>query len=168
MYTSSNHRAGLTIGQPSKCPGPRTCISKHSLLVFHVFRLFSTRQNFRAFRLLRLIYRLRTLTTLEFIVFEWLQRVEPNSTTLYDRRIEICASMGVLRFFSRGGQHRNFAYPFQVADDAMQMDVYKTLCTFYPISLCWLNLNSQSFVWNVFYTSAIRNTFSFHKHLNIH
>ena len=26
-----------------------------------------------------------------------------------------------------------------------------------PFSLCWLNLNSQSFVWNVFYTSAIRN-----------
>jgi len=84
------------------------------------------------------------LTTLAFKVLSDLKRIEPNSTTLYDRRIEICASMGVLRFFSRGGQHRNFAYPFQVADDAVQMDVHKTLCPFYPISLRWLNLNSQS------------------------
>jgi len=46
----------------------------------------------------------------------------------------------------RVGQRPNFAYPFQVADDAMQMDVHKTLYYFYHISLCWLNLNSQSFV----------------------
>jgi len=43
-------------------------------------------------------------------------------------------------------QRRNFAYPFQVADDVMQMDVHKMLYPFYHISLCWLNLNSQSFV----------------------
>jgi len=54
--------------------------------------------------------------------------------------------MGVRRNFSRGEQRRNFAYPFLVTDDAMQMDVHKTLYTFYPISLCWLNLNAQSFV----------------------
>jgi len=47
--------------------------------------------------------------------------------------------------FPGEGQHRNFAYPFQVADDAMQMDVQKTLHPFYPISLYWLNLNYQSF-----------------------
>jgi len=35
---------------------------------------------------------------------------------------------------------------FQVADDALQMDVHKTLYPFYPIRLCWLKLNSQSFV----------------------
>jgi len=55
--------------------------------------------------------------------------------------------MDVRRNFSRVGQRPNFSYPLQVADDAMQMDVHKTLYTFYHISLCWLNLNSQSFVW---------------------
>ena len=56
----------------------------------------------------------------------------------------------------------------QVADDAMQMYLHKTLYPFYAISLCWLNLNSQSFVSNVFYTSAIRNALSFHTLPNIH
>jgi len=51
--------------------------------------------------------------------------------------------MGICRNFSRWGQRRYFAYPFQVADDIMQMDVHKTLYHFYPTSLCWLNLNSQ-------------------------
>jgi len=48
--------------------------------------------------------------------------------------------------FCRVGQRPNFAYPLQVADDAMQMDVHNTLYPFYPVSLCSLNLNSQSFV----------------------
>jgi len=39
--------------------------------------------------------------------------------------------MGVRRNFSRGGQSRHFAYPFQVVDDATQMDVHKTLHPFY-------------------------------------
>jgi len=30
-----------------------------------------------------------------------------------------------------GGQTRYFAYPFHVADDAMQIHVHKTLCPFY-------------------------------------
>jgi len=36
------------------------------------------------------------------------------------------------------------------------------------ISLCSLNLTSQNLVWNVFYTLAIRNAFSFHKLFNAH
>jgi len=36
--------------------------------------------------------------------------------------------MGVRRNFSRS---RHFAYLFQVVDDALQMDVYKTLYPFY-------------------------------------
>jgi len=36
--------------------------------------------------------------------------------------------MGVRRNFSREGQRRHFVYPLQLADDAMQMDVHKTLC----------------------------------------
>jgi len=35
--------------------------------------------------------------------------------------------MGVRRNFSRGGQPRHFVCPFQLADDAMQMDVHRTL-----------------------------------------
>jgi len=50
----------------------------------------------------------------------------------------------------------------------MQMDVHKTHNPFYHISLYWLNLNSQPFVENVFYTSAIRNAVSFYKLPNIH
>jgi len=73
--------------------------------------------------------------------------------------------MAVRINFSRVEERPNFAYPLHVADDAMQMDVHKTLYSFYHISLCWLNLNSQSFVWNVFYTSAIRNTFIFINYL---
>jgi len=39
--------------------------------------------------------------------------------------------MGVRRNFSRVGQRPNFADPFQVADDAMQMDVHKALHPFF-------------------------------------
>jgi len=53
--------------------------------------------------------------------------------------------MDVRRNFFRVGQRPNFAYPLQVADDAMRMDVHEALYSFYHISLCWLNLNSQSF-----------------------
>jgi len=40
-------------------------------------------------------------------------------------------AMGVRRKFSRGGQSRHFAYPFQVADAVMQIDVHKTHYPFY-------------------------------------
>jgi len=103
------------------------------------------------------------LVTLAFIVFEWLKKFEPNSTALYDPKIRSKSlhPVDVSRNFSRVGQRPNFAYPLQVTDDAMQMDVHKTLYPFYPISLCWLNLNSQSVVWNIFCTSASRNAFLF-------
>jgi len=39
--------------------------------------------------------------------------------------------MGIRRNFSRGGQSQHFAYPFQVVDDATQMDVHKMLYPFY-------------------------------------
>ena len=35
--------------------------------------------------------------------------------------------MDVRRNFSLGGEHQCFAYTYHVADDAMQMDVHKTL-----------------------------------------
>jgi len=68
----------------------------------------------------------------------------------------------------QGGNIEILLYPFQVADDAMQVDVHKMLYPLYRISLCWLNLNFQTLVWNVFYTSAIRNASSFHQLPNIH
>jgi len=42
-----------------------------------------------------------------------------------------CAIVGVRIIFFRGeGQHQHFVDIFQVADDALQLDVYKTLYTF--------------------------------------
>jgi len=72
-----------------------------------------------------------------------------------------CIQWTSAEIFPRWMQRRNFVHSLQVAEYAMQMDVHQTLCPFYPISLCWLSLNSESFVWNVFYIAAIRNAFLF-------
>jgi len=149
--------------------GAGAWISKHLFTVFfNVFMLFTTRRN-RAFWLLCLVFRLRRLTTFAIIVFEWLKRIEPSSTTLYDPRIR---SKSVHSWASTetfpAQQRRNFAYYLRTADDLMQMNVHKTLYPLYRVSLCWLNLTSQSFVWNVFCTSDVRKAFSFHKLPNIH
>jgi len=58
---------------------------------------------------------------------------------------------GCSQDFFQGGQRRNFAYPFQVADDAMQVDVHKTLYPFCIPLVCagWtsiLNLLSEFFL----------------------
>jgi len=39
--------------------------------------------------------------------------------------------MGVGRNFSSGGKRRHFDYNCRVADDAVQMDLHKTLYSFY-------------------------------------
>ena len=89
------------------------------LMVFRIFRLLTTRQNCRAFWLLHLVYRLMKLTNLALIVFEWLKRIEPNVTTFCDPRIKSnqCIHGRPQKIF-QWRQRRNFAYPFQVADDA--------------------------------------------------
>ena len=115
------------------------------LLVFHVFRLFTACLNCRAFWLLSLVYRLSKLTKFAFIGSAWLERIETNSTTLYDPRIRSkpvhpWASAEI--FPER--KCRNFTYPFKVAEDAEQIYVHKMFYPFYPISLCWWNLSSQS------------------------
>jgi len=76
------------------------------------------------FLLLLLVYMLMKLTSLAFIVFVWLRRIAPNSTTLYDPRIRSKSEHPWVRaeIFPVGAT-RSFAYPFQVADDAIQMDV---------------------------------------------
>jgi len=43
-------------------------------------------------------------------------------------------SLASAGFFS-GGQRQNFAYPFQAAHDAMQMDVHKMLYSSIPLSV---------------------------------
>jgi len=53
------------------------------------------------------------------------------------------------------GQRRNFAYLFKVANDAMQMDVHKTLYSYHAISLCWLNLNLLSELFSTLRLSGI-------------
>ena len=136
------------------------------LLVFHSVRLFTMRQNCRAFWLLHLVYRSGKLITLAFIVFEWLKRIEPNSTTLSmteDLYWKSVHPWTYAKIFLGKRQRPNSAYLFQVVDGAMQMDVHKTLRSnsFYPISLCSLNLHSSSYIWNIFYTSAIRHAFLF-------
>jgi len=47
---------------------------------------------------------------------------------------KICAkaTMSVHRSFSRGEQHQHFAYLFQIADDAMIMDVNKMFTLYVP------------------------------------
>ena len=42
------------------------------------------------------------------------------------------AAMGVRRIFSTGVQHPHCSYPFQVADDTMQLDVHKSLAVSTP------------------------------------
>jgi len=88
------------------------------------------------------------------------QTAPPRFTTQYSDRTQ-CIPWTSADILPEWGNAQNFAYPLQVANDAMQMDVHKMLHPFYPISLCWLNLNSQSFVWNIFCTSASRNAYLF-------
>jgi len=148
----------------------RLNIKNSPLQVLQVFRLFTTRRNCRAFWLLHSVYRLGKLTTLACIVFEWLKRIEPKSTTFNYPRIS-SKSMhpwASAEIFQRGATSK-FCLSFsgcwrRNANGRSQ----NSLPYLYPISLCWLNLNSQYFVWNVFYNSAIRNAFSFHKLPNIH
>jgi len=134
------------LGKLGKCPGPRAFgglafeYQNTALLVFHVFTLFTTRQNC-SFLITALVYtRLKKLTTLAFIV--WSDLKELNQTAPRSMIQELDRNQciqGVCRNFFQRGQRRNFAYPFQVADDAIQMDVHKTLYLFHPISLCWLS-----------------------------
>ena len=118
MFTFS--WAGLTIGEPGKCSGPRAfggpgaCLPKHSFADFSCFKLFSMRQNCRAFWLLPLVYRLRKLRTLPFIVFEWLEKnwTTQHHTLWPNNKIEISASMGVRRNLSREGNIVKFLLSF--------------------------------------------------------
>ena len=40
---------------------------------------------------------------------------------------KLATAMGINRVFFQGRQRRHFAYPFHVAEDAIQMDSHKTL-----------------------------------------
>jgi len=96
------------LGKPGKCPGPRAWISKHSFTGFSYFYAVHHALSRRDFLLLRVVYRSGKLITLAFIVFDWLQRIEPNSTALHDPRIRSkpVHPMNVCRNFSRVGQRQ--------------------------------------------------------------
>ena len=53
------------------------------------------------------------------------------STNWSKRGLNFQTAMGARRNFTRRGQTRHFSYPFQFADDAMQMHIHKTLYPFY-------------------------------------
>ena len=139
------------------------------LLILHVFRLFTTRQNSKACCLLRFICRLGNwqLWHLSFLsdVKELRQTVPHFAIREFYQNQCI---RGRPQKFSKEGKRRYFAYSFQVAADAMQIDVCKTLYHFYSISLCWLNLLSY-FCYEMFSTQRqSRIIFSFPILHNIH
>jgi len=59
------------------------------------------------------------------------------TNTLWD------VSMGVCRNFFQGGQRQPFAYPFQMTDNTMQIDVCETLYPFYTIKLPYVTVLRQ-------------------------
>jgi len=145
------------------------------------------------------LHTLRKLTTLEFIVFEWFEKIVPNSTTFYDPRMrsesvhlqasaenfsggatsKLCLSFSSCwrssRVVASGGPVVPAPPSFEIVGPPVAAYIqycvlkmwlpllvfdhpcYKILATdlrssakgflqmlypFYPISLCWLNLNS--------------------------
>jgi len=76
--------------------------------------------------------------------------MEPNSNRLYDPRMRLKSvhPWASAEIFP-GKKRRNFAYPLQVADDTMQMDVHTTLYLSTPLVCAGrtsiLNLLSEMF-----------------------
>ena len=68
--------------------------------------------------------------------------------------------MGVRRNFSRGVTSK-FCLSFSGCWQCNENGLSQNTLPFEPVSLCWLNLDSQSFVWKTSYTSAITNAFLF-------
>ena len=103
------------------------------------------------------------LTTLAFIVLSDLKELNEAAPRFITHELDRnpCILWKSAEIFPGWDNVQILLILFQVADDTMQMGVHKTLYPFYPISLCWLHLNSQSFTWNVFYTSSIRNAIIF-------
>ena len=103
---------------------------------------------------------------MDYIVFEWQKNWTKQHHALWPKNmIKISASMGARRNISRG-QRRNFAYPFQIADEAMQ--TFTKRFAFSTSLVCASWISSLIFCLKCFYTSAIRNAFSFHKLPNVH
>ena len=98
--------------------------------------------------------------------FSRTMQMSPTKICFYSLTLSV-GTMGVNINFSRGVTSK-FAYPFQVSDDAKKWTFTKRFTLSTPLVCAGLNLNFQYFVWNVFYTSAIRNAFSFRKLPNIH
>jgi len=80
-----------------------------------------------------------------WVTYKELNQTVPRFMAVQELDRDQCTHRGPQKFF-QGGQRQNFSYPLQVADDAIQIDVPKTLYPFYPIRLCWLNFKAQFFV----------------------
>jgi len=71
------------------------------------------------------------------------KREETESGAEYHRNSQFRYTHGLPQKLFQGGQRRKFAYAFQVADDAMQMDVHKTHYPFYSINRPVTSLGHQ-------------------------
>jgi len=121
------------------------------------------------------------LTTSALTVFDWLKRIESieNGTTISTMLKQSAPYFMTQELDRNQCIHGRPQKIFQGATSKFFLSSSgcwrcnangrsQNALPFYPISLCWLDLNSQSFVWNVFYTSSIRNAFSFNELPNIH
>jgi len=114
--------ARLTIGQTGQISGPRAFgglaleYQNTPLLVFHVFRLFTRRQNCKDFSLLRLVYRLRKLKLwhLSFVSdFKELNQVAPRFMTQESNRNQ-CSHGRPQTSFQRGRNVENLLILFRL------------------------------------------------------
>ena len=80
-------RAGLTTGQTGQMPGASRLNIKTFLYWIFMFLGYSPRLKIVEIFDYCVYHRLRNLTNLAFIVFEWLKRIKPNRITLSDPRI---------------------------------------------------------------------------------
>jgi len=71
-----------------------------------------------------------------FIFGETVDRIPRQFAPLTPTIATITGSHGRPQKFFQGGQSRHFAYPFQVADDATQMNVHEALNPFYTSKKC--------------------------------
>jgi len=80
-------RAGVTIGQTGQMPGASRLNIK--TLLYWIFMFLGCSPRLQIVELFDycVYHRLRSLTNLALIVFEWLTRIEPNRITLYYPRI---------------------------------------------------------------------------------
>jgi len=150
----------LTIEKPGKCPGLRAWIPNTPSPVFHVFRLFNVHQNCRAFWLLRLVHRQETDNF--GINRFWVTLKELNQTApricdpwIRSKSVHPWASAEIFPM----GQRRILLILYRLLTMQCKWNERsQNALPFLPQLVCagWIS------ILNLFYTSAIRNAFSFY------